>query len=346
MQLNLNVNIPNWTKWLVGGTAMGMIFGVGAAHVYAEPITVKTDWKAGDPLKAAELSAAFKTLQDEVNRLQGEVANLQNVATRLQDTNCPPGYTRDTADPTATAIVLCKKGKDEVVRVGTGNTAFWIDRYEASIWANEDGSGTQYGVQATAAADFAIAGFPETGQYTKHLYALSLVNVKPAAHLTWFQAEAACRLSGKRLPTGQEWLAAALKTPDPGENDGAKNSGCSTKAAALRNAGGGTECHSKWGAQDMIGNLSEWTGEWYVGVGAAEPDTTTKWPGPAFDSDTLLNVASKAWEADGVKPGLPSAAARGGSLEDGIGAGIHMLSLNCAPSMYWRALGFRCVIPR
>lgn len=35
--------------------------------------------------------------------------------------------------------------RSSIVKVGTGASAFWIDRYEASVWSNRDGTGTQYG---------------------------------------------------------------------------------------------------------------------------------------------------------------------------------------------------------
>jgi hypothetical protein len=38
--------------------------------------------------------------------------------------DCPLGYDRDKS---AAAIVLCRKGADEIVRVGVRNSAFWID---------------------------------------------------------------------------------------------------------------------------------------------------------------------------------------------------------------------------
>src|SRR5262249_12706208 len=56
--------------------------------------------------------------------------------------DCPLGYDHDV---TIAQYLVCRRGFDEVVRVGTGATAFWADRYEASVWSNPDGSGTQYG---------------------------------------------------------------------------------------------------------------------------------------------------------------------------------------------------------
>src|SRR5262249_16884910 len=56
-----------------------------------------------------------------------------NAANTFPD--CPIGYIRDLSVPN---IVLCKQGVDEVVKVGRKGSAFWIDRYEASVWDKED----------------------------------------------------------------------------------------------------------------------------------------------------------------------------------------------------------------
>src|SRR5688572_3332461 len=70
---------------------------------------------------------------------------------------CPAGYVRQTAG-TSKDHVICEMGKDEIVRVGTGPSVFWIDRYESSVWSNRDGSGTQHGF-----GDNYPATFPDSG---------------------------------------------------------------------------------------------------------------------------------------------------------------------------------------
>jgi len=60
--------------------------------------------------------------------------------------DCPAGYLRATDATFVEPMRLCQRKRsdgtvyDEVVRVGTGGAAFWIDRYEASIWRVPDGS--------------------------------------------------------------------------------------------------------------------------------------------------------------------------------------------------------------
>src|SRR5262249_20122260 len=56
-------------------------------------------------------------------------------------------------------------------------------------------------------------GFAEWRDLEPHL---------PVLHVNWFEAEAFCRFSGRRLPTELEWEVAAAGTPAPGGTLSAK----------------------------------------------------------------------------------------------------------------------------
>ena len=108
-----------------------------------------------------------------------------------------------------------------------------VDRYEESVWsipASQDKlihalqSGKASVVTLTAGGASQLGAIPEngctyteypdsfpaTGNWTTPLYAVSLPGVMPSTCITWFQAEQACRLSGKRLltnaPAGGTWV--------------------------------------------------------------------------------------------------------------------------------------------
>src|SRR5437867_12857708 len=104
-----------------------------------------------------------------------------------------------------------------------------VDKYEASVWETSDkktiekirsgeikqakdlASATARGTESDDYDDG--AGCPDTGSHCVALYAVSVPGVLPSRLITWFQAAAACRNSGKRLLTNAEWQAAALGAP-------------------------------------------------------------------------------------------------------------------------------------
>ncbi|MBI5517557.1 MAG: SUMF1/EgtB/PvdO family nonheme iron enzyme [Deltaproteobacteria bacterium] len=282
--------------------------------------------------------------------------------------DCPVGYVQATGRGFREDIRLCVQMApddtfyDEIVRVGTGPTAFWIDRYEASVWQNADGTGVRYGTDRN---DYP-GSFPGNGQWTAPLYARSQARIRdprpPSAYLTWFQANDACRLSGKRLPTGDEWLSAARGTPDPETaalGDGREGRCLTNVTGPSRTGGRGREpgrigCESHWGAQDMIGNLQEWTTEWYAGAhtdntrgGLHSASTTPGWPA-GYNGDGTWQVGGviHAFPSSPLNAAIPSAVLRGGGFGSSERAGIFAVSIEAAPSNLSPAIGFRCVIPR
>lgn len=303
-------------------------------------------------------------------------AQFANVAGAAGTPDCPVGYDRDVSDA---SIVLCRRCRgpgrfencyDDVVRVGSGATAFWIDRYEASVW---DVANAQFGV-----INDTYPNLPKNGQwYTASvtappLRAASRVGVSPSRFITWFQAIEVCSAAGKRLPSGSEWLLAAQGTSDPTVgNDGTdRDRRCNTLGPNVRYTGlGGAStasagCYSVWGAQDMIGNVWEWTSDWYAGsgqvtsvptfdhamvVGSRINDQATPWSDEYRDDRTwnISSVASRSpLRGDDNRVGMPSADARGGSWRNGTQSGVFAVLLASGPSGWDDTVGFRCIVPR
>jgi formylglycine-generating enzyme required for sulfatase activity len=165
-------------------------------------------------------------------------------------------------------------------------------------------------------------------------------------NVTWFQANEACIAAGKRLAHRAEWLAGASGTPD--------TSVCNVASGGARAAAPINTCVSAAGAHDMIGNVWEWTDEWYAGLGNASSNTpngtpaTDGWPtdGDLYRGDGTRNIASSAFPGGGgPRIGIPSAAFRGGAWGDGARAGVFALGLDLAPSAWNASVGFRCVLP-
>jgi formylglycine-generating enzyme required for sulfatase activity len=257
--------------------------------------------------------------------------------------DCPLDYERDAA---VTSIVLCRQGVDEVVRVGTKSSAFWIDRYESSVWEFADGTGLSYGTSGVSDYPFPVNG--QLGADNTKGYAISKAGVLPSTYISWFQADVACHASGKRLPTSAEWGIAARGTPDPGVSlgDGGK---CRTGGLTVRLTGAGTQCASVWGAQDMIGNVAEVVSDWYAAPSMSTTDPrngeSAVNPWETLSDDATTNLSSIAGGAHWTY-GIPAALLRGGGAWEGTGAGTFNLNLSLGPQANHSTTGFRCLVPR
>jgi hypothetical protein len=220
--------------------------------------------------------------------------------------------------------------------VQSGSTC--IDRYEASVWyipaANTGlirrvkvGRATLAHLTAAGAiqlglvaGDLAVTGCPLTGNGCTDVYAVSIPGVTPARFLSQFQAVAAARNAGKRLPSNAEWQAAALGTPD--------GAPCVVSGAGP-GLTGTAACVSDTGAFDMVGNLWEWVADW--------TPRSTACPGWGGFSDDFMCLAG-ADTTDG-----PGALRRGGGWDSGTTAGVFAVDGRLEPSIAnFDDLGFRC----
>jgi hypothetical protein len=228
-----------------------------------------------------------------------------------------------------------------------------IDTYEASVWRVPDPTTANQGLVAkirtgeAAAADLLAGGAAQLGveaddyapcadggqNCSDDIYAVSLPSATPSANVTWFQAQAACKNSRKRLPSNAEWQAAVAGTPDPGPDDGTTD--CNTGTVdALVPTGARSNCVSADGAFDMVGNLLEWVADWVprsTGCGG----TWSAGVSPTGDDQCLVGATSS---------GEPGALVRGGSFANSVAAaGPLAVSAQFEPSFSNGAVGFRCV---
>jgi hypothetical protein len=212
-----------------------------------------------------------------------------------------------------------------------------IVRGEATLRDLQKGSATQLGC---ADAPYRLveypARFPLNGNWipdpespvppSPGVYAVSIPGVLPSSCITWFQAEQACALSGKRLLTNQEWQRAAQGTPDTNTDN--RVTDCATRSPAPAQTGSRADCVSAWGARDMVGNVWEWVADW--------GDTSS-------GCATWLNDDTTCFGGPGGGERLPAAIMRGGLWDEGTRAGVFAVWMNeRSPLDSGAGIGFRC----
>ena len=238
------------------------------------------------------------------------------------------------------AAAACPPGSENSsVEVGP----LCIDQYEASVWSipNQkttnaplvekvrNGTATRNDLNAGGATQLGTAAsdYPckDNGNNCKNkIFAVSIPGVTPARFITWFQAQMACANALALLPTNAEWQVAAQGTPDPGVAPG-----CNVSSGVVHQTGASAECKSKWGAVDMVGNVTEWVADWLV--------QATDCSDPIFPATGDLNCMGGATTTQG-----PAAIHRGGHFGSGTSAGVFAIEGDNPTNDAAATRGFRC----
>lgn len=339
-----------------------------------KPVGTDTNCPAGQVVSGIDTSSGNVVCTTDANTdltahlkgLEAMIADLETRHAELETADfCPRltayGGTRRIytleSDPEEEGVTHCVFGADEMVKVGD----FWVDVYEA-ILVNAarfasgtcDGDGLVYG--STEVDDYPI-DFPDNGNWSTLVYACSVGSAMPSALMTWFQAQQACALAGKRLCRNDEWQAAVTGTPDMWSD--MESPPCNVATAGPTTGEDFPVCVSRYGTRHQIGNLAEWTTMWTVEPGWNGLLSNT-WPdsgGASYGSDGYMHggaVTDPAYGTDGshevatVGPNtrIPAAVLRGGQWSDGTAAGAFAVNVSAGPSYLQLSIGARCCAGR
>jgi formylglycine-generating enzyme required for sulfatase activity len=192
--------------------------------------------------------------------------------------------------------------KDEMpphqVTIGQG---FWLGETEVTVLAFEKFSRDTGTRTKREIEDEALAGFSIVHSAPRN-------KKGPVGYLTWAEAVSFCKWAGGRLPTEAEWEFAAR-----GGTTGARY-GSLQDIAAFEGATDGTvalKLPNAFGLYDMLGNVAEWTADWYAAdyyrqspaVDPKGPDAGVKLVirgGSAWDRPAVLRVSAR----DQAEPGF------------------------------------------
>ena len=263
---------------------------------------------SGPEATASAVSASkFKKLKKQVADQQRQIDALR--AQVGQPGPQGPAGAQGAQGAQGSASACAGNGSGDVM-VAAGSVC--IDRYEASIWDAPTG-----GNQITGAIPC-----NDNGQNCTNIYARSVAGVVPSSRITYFQAQAALANVGKRLPSNAEWQQAVAGTPD--------STACNVSPGSVASTGANALCVSNFGANDMVGNLDEWVGDWVPKANAC-----SNWPA-AFGTDFTCMGSSAAPTSN-----FPGALFRGGVFGGNAGAGPFAVHGGLEPSNLGVGIGFR-----
>jgi len=244
---------------------------------------------------------------------------------------------------------------DDMARVGST----CVDKYESSFDCNT------YVAQATTGSGGAITtdGASDYDDYLWQTKAITLSggpavcksksenNSIPYTTIAQYDAKQSCILAGKKLIKNTDWQEAVFGTPDDDTkcniNSVTSGGGTFIEAANWYNQGGddatytgtASECVSRYGTYDMIGNVWEWTDDLIDATTNTDYAQTATYGSDYIYRQTVGSVSAREGSANFV-----SAFLRGGHWNNGANAGAFALSLLNGPSRWSWGIGFRCSI--
>jgi len=159
-----------------------------------------------------------------------------------------------------------------------------------------------------AGASCPVYWLAQDGRWLQRRYD-RIVPLRPHAaliHVCWFEADAYCRWAGRRLPTEAEWEAAAAGAPVALEKrtypwgetaPGAEHANLYGVLGDAADVAAFPAGDSAWGCRQMLGNVWEWTADWFAPYPGFVRDPYKEYSEPWFGDHKVLRGGCHATRA-------------------------------------------------
>ncbi len=200
----------------------------------------------------------------------------------------------------------------KIARAAVTNSEFaaFVDDggYQRREWWSDAGWEWRH----SAGADAPVYWVKQEGKWLHRVYN-QLEPLAPHAaviHVNWYEADAWCRWAGRRLPGEAEWEQAAASTPadpagargkrtypwgeEPADRTRANLYDMSNGLAMVSAFAAGD---SAWGCRQMLGNVWEWTADWFNPYPGFVRDPYQEYSEPWFGNHKVLRGGCYATSA-------------------------------------------------
>lgn len=266
---------PPWMLLIGAGLVLILCLAIGGAAALvgskllfpaATSTLAATATASGQPTRAVTVAVGTEVVQPTVEPTAKATPEpttaVTEAPTEAPSPTVPP---QPTAPPLPVGMVLVPAGTFNMGSTVFGDTqpahavtlaAFFIDQFEVA--------NAQYAqcVAASACTDPARRNSDTRSRY----YDDPAFGSYPVNNVNWQQAQAFCKWQEKRLPTEAEWEFAAVGTDGRAYPWGNSfdTSLVPANADDTQQVGSFPGNASPFGAEDLSGNVLEWTADWYA----------------------------------------------------------------------------------